>query len=104
VRSQENSVRSANPTTARIHGNSAASPRTAYLYRLVDADGNFLKWGVTQDMAKRYPKSFMAGKNIEEFAGGSRANMLRLERDLVETQPGPLNLERWAGTRSGGRP
>ena len=88
----------------RIHGNSLASPRTAYLYRLEDAEGNFLKWGVTQDMAKRYPQSYMLGKRIEEVARGTRADIIRVERGLVETQPGPLNFERWAGSRLGEQP
>ena len=95
------------PPTAvgRVHGNSLASPRTASLYRLEDAEGNFLKWGVTQDMAKRYPTSFFAdGKRIKEIAQGSRADIIRVERGLVETQPGPLNFERWAGRRLGEQP
>ena len=95
------------PPTAvgRVHGNSLASPRTAYLYRLEDAEGNFLKWGVTQDMAKRYPKSFFAdGKQIIPVGSGPRADIIRVERGLVETQPGPLNFERWAGSRLGEQP
>ena len=96
---------SAPPTAVEpIHGNSLASPRTAYLYRLEDAEGNFLKWGVTQDMAKRYPKSFMEDKLMRPWGSGSRADMIRVERGLVETQPGPLNFERWAGRRLGGQP
>ena len=66
--------------------------------------GQFLKWGVSQNMATRYSKAFMADKNIFEFAGGSRADMIRMERGLVETQPGPLNREPWAGARLGGQP
>ena len=87
-----------------IHGNSLSSPRTAYLYRLEDAEGNLLKWGVTQDMAKRYPQSFMDDKLMQEVGRGTRADMIRLERGLVETQPGPLNFERWAGARLGEQP
>jgi hypothetical protein len=87
-----------------VHGNSAASTRMAYLYRLTDAESNFLKWGITQNMATRYPKWYMEDKFISEFARGTRADMLRMERGLVETQPGPLNFERWAGTRVGGQP
>jgi hypothetical protein len=79
-----------------IHGNSLLSPRTAYLYRLLDEEGSLLKWGVTQDMAKRYPKWFMEDKRIIEYARGSRADMIRLERQLVETRPGPWNNEPWA--------
>ena len=46
----------------------------------------------------------MIGKDIEEFARESRVDMIRMERGLVETQPGPLNFERWAGARMGGQP
>ena len=88
----------------RIHGNSLASPRTAYLYRLEDAEGNLLKWGVTQDLNKRYTKSFLEGKNLVEVTSGTRADIIRIERGLVETQPGPLNFERWAGKRLGEQP
>ena len=87
-----------------VHGNSLASPRTAYLYRLEDAEGNFLKWGVTQDLTKRYPQSFLEGKVMVKVGEGARANMICIERGLVETQPGPLNFERWAGRRLGGQP
>ena len=82
-----------------VHGNSKLSPRTTYLYRLEDADGNFLKWGVTQDLQGRYPEAYMLDKRIIRVDEGSRAEMLRLERELVETQPGPLNHEPWAGKR-----
>jgi hypothetical protein len=95
-------VRSANPSA--IHGNSLSSPRTANLYRLEDAEGNLLKWGVTQDMTKRYPKWYLEDKIMRPWASGSRADMIRMERGLVETQPGPLNFERWAGSRLGEQP
>ena len=99
------SVGSANSIgEAAVHGNSLLSQRTAYLYRLETQNGEFLKWGVTQNMAKRYPQSFMADKFIKEVASGTRADMIQLERGLVETQPGPLNLEPWAGARTGGQP
>lgn len=76
----------------------------AYLYRLEDANGNLLKWGITQDLNARYPKSsFLEGKELYEVARGRRADMLRMERNLVETNPGTLNFEAWAGSRIGGR-
>jgi hypothetical protein len=84
-----------------VHGNSAKSPYTAYLYRLEDQNGNLLKWGITQDLGSRYPASYMSDKNISEFARGRRADMLLLERNLIETNPGPLNRERWRGRRLG---
>jgi RHS repeat-associated protein len=74
------------------HGNSKLSPRTAYLYRLVDAKGNFLKWGVTQDLQKRYPRWYMTDKQILEVANGSRFDMLQLERYLIQLAPGPWNV------------
>jgi RHS repeat-associated protein len=96
-----------NPTwpASTPHGNSLNSPRTAYLYRLEDSEGNLLKWGVTQDMSKRYPKSFLKDKVMRLWTSGTRADMIRLERELVETQPGTLNHEPWAGSRlEGGQP
>jgi hypothetical protein len=87
-----------------IHGNSALSPRTTYLYGLYRNDGSFLKWGITQDLGKRYTKTFMEDKFFRRVASGNRADILKMERDLVETQPGPWNRERWAGSRAGGQP
>jgi hypothetical protein len=78
-----------------IHGNSAASTRTAFLYGLYRNDGTFLKWGITQNLAKRYPKSFMRDHYLERVTSGNRADMLRMERALVETRPGPWNREPW---------
>jgi hypothetical protein len=75
----------------------------AYLYRLEDANGGLLKWGITQDLNARYSAQFLADKNIFPIAQGRRADMLRMERNLVETNPGALNLEPWAGSRIGGR-
>jgi RHS repeat-associated protein len=86
-----------------IHGNSAQSVRTSYVYQLRDVNGNPLKWGITQNMAKRYPKAFLADKVMMRIASGTRRDMLDLERDLVETQPGPRNHEPWAGSRAGGQ-
>jgi hypothetical protein len=83
-----------------VHGNSLLSGRTTYLYRMEDAaTGDFLKWGITQDMRSRYSGTFMLDKQLFEVASGSRVDMLKLERNLVETQPGPLNLEPWAGSK-----
>lgn len=83
-----------------VHGNSKLSSRTAYLYRLEDADGNFLKWGITQDLNSRYLQSFLLDKRLIEVGRGNRADILRWERELVETQPGPLTFEPWKGWRA----
>ncbi|MCC7568259.1 MAG: hypothetical protein KO463_01410 [Candidatus Methanofastidiosa archaeon] len=79
------------------HGNSLFSQRPAYLYRLEDPDGNLLKWGITQDMNARYSQSFLYNKKMLEVTSGRRSVMSALERNLVRTQPGPFNLEPWAG-------
>ena len=50
-------------------------------------------------MNTRYSGSFMDDKQIFRYAEGSRADMLKLEREMVETQPGPRNFEPWAGRR-----
>jgi hypothetical protein len=86
--------------TKPIHGNSALSPRPATLYRLEDYSGNFLKWGITQNPATRYPASFLKYMRLVRVTEGPRSLMLQLERDLVETAPGPLNMEPWAGSRA----
>lgn len=83
-----------------VHGNTAGS-QWVYLYACYNAQGNFLKWGVTGDMAKRYSKKELAGGRLTEVMAGPRWRMLQEERNLMETQPGPLNRERWAGCRIG---
>ena len=80
-----------------VHGNSLLSPRTAYLYALETQGGDLLKWGVSQDPFTRYPQGFMLDKTVRIFGQGSRAEMTAFERYLVETDPGPLNVEPWAG-------
>jgi hypothetical protein len=88
-----------------IHGNSASSPRTAYLYGLYDkASNQLLKWGITQNPATRYSRAFMQNNYLDVINSGSRSDMLQLERNLVETNPGPLNFEPWAGSQAGGQP
>jgi hypothetical protein len=82
-----------------VHGNSLLSTRPTTLYQLYTDEGQFLKWGISQNMSTRYSGSFMADKQIFRYADGPRANMLRLEREMVETRPGPLNFEPWAGKR-----
>ncbi len=41
------------------------------------------------------------GGFLIEINTGPRKDILKIERDLVETNPGPLNKEPWAGKRSG---
>ena len=80
-----------------VHGNSLASPRMAYVYGLYTDSGNLLKIGLSQNPLKRYPKWYMDRLEIEIIKGGPRAEMAPLERYFIETGPGPLNNEPWAG-------
>jgi hypothetical protein len=59
--------------------------------------GTFLKWGVTGTPDTRYPKSFMLDKRLTPVDYGPRKIMLQNERALIETNPGLLNFEPWAG-------
>ncbi|MGH3109500.1 MAG: hypothetical protein ACRDQT_01125, partial [Gaiellaceae bacterium] len=85
-------------TATRIHGNSASSPATSYLYRVEDAaTGEYLKTGISQNPFSRYSQTFMRGKRMQILQEGSRREMLNLERFIVERDPGLLNREPWAG-------
>ena len=86
------------PDDCKVHGNSKESPAYTVLYALYDPNGVFLKWGITSQnpMTKRYPGS----KNKMIFVGGgTRCEMLRLERQYVEEGGGPLNFEPWSSSR-----
>lgn len=82
------------------HGNKVDT-RPATLYEKYDKDGNFLKHGVTkhEDPSKRYTAKEIDGGTIVRTDRGPRNEMIRKERQLVETNPGPQNREPWAGKR-----
>jgi RHS repeat-associated protein len=84
------------------HGNTK-DKRPATLYKKYDKDGNFQKHGVTkhEDPTKRYTKKELDGGYVEAIERGPRDEMLKKERELVETNPGPENREPWAGRRKG---
>jgi hypothetical protein len=84
--------------SAGTHGNTAGT-QEAVLYERYDAEGKFLKHGISQDPAKRYSKAELAGGYLIETQRGPRVEILAIERELVETNPGPLNKEPWAGKR-----
>lgn len=77
--------------------NAALSGRVTYLHRLTADDGEFLKWGVTYNPAKRYSAREVIGRDMQIFTSGTRRQMLDLERWIVERDPGPLNRESWRG-------
>lgn len=86
------------PPEEKVHGNTAG-PQLSWLYRLEAGDNSFLKWGVSQYPKLRYPTAFMKDKFIIPMKQGTRKKMLEMERDLVETEPGPMNFEPWRGAR-----
>jgi hypothetical protein len=69
------------------------------LYGKFYANGNFEKWGISQDASTRYSAKELAGGRIKEYRRGLRDHMLDRERRLVERFPGPKNNEPWAGSR-----
>jgi hypothetical protein len=85
---------------AAVHGNSAASTATSYLYRLTNGEsGDLLKWGISKNPGSRYTQGFLQDKSMELMTSGTRREMLDLERFIVERDPGPLNREPWAGSQ-----
>jgi len=83
------------------HGNSLSSQKETHLYAKFDAQGNFLKWGITDDVNGRYSSVQLNGGKLVPVAKGSRQCMAALERELTERDPGPDNLEPWAGSKRG---
>jgi hypothetical protein len=81
------------------HGNSKNSDRIATLYGRYDEHHNLQKWGISQNPDKRYTRPQLGTDELKPMATGSRSEMLKMERDLVETNPGPMNHEPWAGAR-----
>ncbi|MDR6971565.1 PA14 domain-containing protein [Leifsonia shinshuensis] len=84
---------------AAVHGNSKASTKTAYLYRLETSQGQYLKTGISQNPFKRYTQKEMQGRQLTILDQGSRADMLAKERAIVEVNGGPLNREPWSSWR-----
>ena len=46
-------------------------------------------------------KKELDGGYLIDIQTGPRKDILKIERELVETNPGPLNKEPWAGSRKG---
>ena len=84
--------------TSKPHGNTAGN-QPAELYEKYDANGSFEKHGVSQDASKRYSKKEVNGGDVKVTDRGPRKEMLKKERELVETNPGPKNKEPWAGKK-----
>ena len=88
------------PSAKTPHGN-LVDDRPATRYQKLDKERNLLKHGVTkhEDPTKRYSKKQIGEGRVEPIERGPRREMLKKERELVETNPGPENREPWAGKR-----
>lgn len=93
----------ANPATATaarsssVHGNSLASSVPTTLYRRVTSGGDFQKWGISGNLKGRYTSTEVGTDQLIPMTSGGRSDMVNLERWLVRNDPGPMNLEPWAG-------
>jgi RHS repeat-associated protein len=58
-----------------------------YLYQKIGAEGQHLKFGITNNPATRYTSEELAGGRLKILAQGPRKEMLQLERNLHETLP-----------------
>jgi hypothetical protein len=86
------------------NGNSFSTGPTT-LYRLYDSGGNFLKWGISNTPGSRYTATELNGGYLDSIGTfDQRSTAAGIERYLSETQPGPLNLEPWAGKAAPGNP
>lgn len=59
----------------------------AYLYQKVGANGEHLKFGVTNNLQRRYTMEELGGGTLRPVAYGQRSEMLELERLVHETLP-----------------
>lgn len=87
-----------------LHGNCRTSTKPAVLYAQYDSEGNFMKYGITQEIDNpmaRYRNTIPSDWEVVEMTRGNRSDMLDLERELSEKVGGPLNQESWAGTKRG---
>ena len=74
----------------------AATEDVTYLYQKLGADGEHLKFGITDNPATRYTAAEMNGRRLNIIAQGARDDMLQLERNLHETLPiGPEEGQRF---------
>ncbi|MCU1320814.1 MAG: repeat-associated core domain protein [Acidobacteriaceae bacterium] len=70
-----------------IGGVGAARTGSTVLYEKIGANGEHLKYGITNNPATRYSPGQLAGGRLKILARGSRSEMLRLERSLHEALP-----------------
>lgn len=75
--------------SAKANANAYRSTTQQYLYAVLDADGNAIKWGTTlhENVANRYggkiEETFGKGATIERVATGSTRYIRHLEREMI---------------------
>ncbi|MGC4089428.1 MAG: RHS repeat-associated core domain-containing protein [Polyangiaceae bacterium] len=73
--------------TALQRVGSSVAKETTYLYQKLNAAGQHMKYGVTDNLVTRYTKKQLSGGRLKPIAKGSRDDMLKLERKVHETLP-----------------
>ena len=68
-------------------GEKCAAKNPTYLYQKLGANGEHLKFGISDDPAGRYTPAELNGGRLNILAQGTREDMLQLERNLHETLP-----------------
>ena len=96
---EESAEKAAASSAGKLHGNSLESTKPTSLYKLDTKKGEYLKTGITSkaNPEKRYSNAIMKDKKMTILDNGTRKEMAAKERKIVETNPGPLNKEPWAG-------
>ena len=74
-------------TPLPVEGPAAEEEGLTYLYQKVSAEGEHLKFGITNNPATRYTQKELAGGRLRILARGARSAMLGLERALHENLP-----------------
>jgi RHS repeat-associated protein len=70
------------------------------LYKVVERkSGEFQKWGHTtkSNVEKRYNRAFNKLYRVIEVASVKAEKILKMERDNIKKNPGPMNKEKWKG-------
>ena len=92
-----------------VHGNSLKSPRVTFLYRLYEklpdgSRGRYLKTGISANPGKRYWGVTKATTVMTLETAGTRSEMTKKERAIVEVNGGPWNRRTLVVVLSDGTP
>ena len=85
------------------HGNTLGNQPTE-IYQKYDAEGNYLKTGISQNANTRYTDAEIDGGEVRVIGERPRNKAVQTERNITERNPGPDNKESWAGKRDPSHP